>query len=191
MPFDIVSRYFDEVLEIVPKAFEDSRGFFMETYRADQFRDLGLPCDFVQDNHSFSKKGVIRGLHMQWQPAMGKLMRVIRGTAFLVAVDIRVGSPTVGKWVGIESSAENRKQVWAPASFARGFCALSDEVEVEYKCTGTYNSKAESAIRWNDAQIRIDWPVTNPILSDKDREAGTLETWLKSPDAQRFAYSSK
>src|SRR5437868_547615 len=104
---------------------------------------LGLPTRFVQDNHSASAKGVVRGLHFQWQPPMGKLMRVTRGAAFLVAVDIRKASPTLGKWFGIEISAENMKEMWAPAGFARGFCALSDDVEVQYKCTGVYNGSAE------------------------------------------------
>src|SRR5713101_4397647 len=121
MPLRIESRHLSDVIVIVPQVHEDERGFFMEAYRADQFRELGLPLTFVQENHSYSKKGVLRGLHFQWDPPMGKLMRVTRGTAFLVAVDVRPGSPTVGEWVGLEASAENRRQVWAPASFARGF----------------------------------------------------------------------
>lgn len=180
-----------EVVVLVGKAYEDARGYFMETYREDQFRELGLPESFVQDNHSCSKKGVVRGLHFQWEPAMGKLMRVTRGAAFLVAVDLRVGSPTLGKWVGIEATAENRKQVWAPASFARGFCALSDRVEVQYKCTGIYNAKAESAIRWNDLQIGIEWPVREVIISEKDRKAQTIAQWLASPNARRFTYAGQ
>jgi len=119
---------------------------------------------------------------------MGKLMRVTRGTAFLVAVDARPGSASVGKWVGVEASAENRKQVWAPASFARGFCALTDDVEVQYLCTGVYNSSAESAIRWDDPDIGIAWPVTPLLISEKDRKAQTLREWLGSPDARHFAY---
>ena len=119
---------------------------------------------------------------------MGKLMRVTRGAAFLVAVDLRIGSPAFGRWVGIEATAENRKQVWAPACFARGFCALTDDVEVQYKCTGTYNSKAESSIRWNDPAIGIDWPVREPIVSEKDRNALTLAEWLASPHSRCFQY---
>lgn len=168
----------------MPDAFEDSRGFFMETYREDQFKALGLPYHFVQDNHSRSAKGVVRGLHFQWSPPMGKLMRVSLGAAFLVAVDIRNGSPTSGKWFGIEASAENRRQVWAPAGFARGFCVLSEVAEIQYKCTGLYNSKAESGIRWNDPQIGIEWPVSEPSLSEKDRTAQTLEQWLARPEAK-------
>jgi dTDP-4-dehydrorhamnose 3,5-epimerase len=176
---------------LVSKAFEDHRGYFMETYREDQFRELGLPGSFVQDNHSYSKKGVVRGLHFQWEPPMGKLMRVTRGTAFLVAVDLRLGSPTLGKWVGVEASADNKKQVWAPASFARGFCALTDDVEVQYKCTGTYNGKAESAIRWDDPEIGIEWPVRGAIVSDKDRGAQSLAQWLASPNSKQFVYATK
>src|SRR5205085_6621683 len=150
MSFVIEARYLEEVVVMVPQAYRDDRGFFMETYRVDHFEKLGLSAMFVQDNHSFSRKGVIRGLHFQWDPPMGKLMRVTRGTAFLVAVDIRKGSPSLGKWVGLEASAENMKQVWARAGFARGFCALTENVEVQYKCTGIYSSKAESAIRCDD-----------------------------------------
>src|SRR6202051_2818259 len=120
MSFVIKSRHLEDVVVVVPQAYRDERGFFMETYPSDHFERLGLPTKFVQDNQSFSRKGVIRGLHFQWDPPMGKLMRVTRGVAFLVAVDLRLGSPTLGKWVGIEASAENKKQGWAPASFARG-----------------------------------------------------------------------
>jgi dTDP-4-dehydrorhamnose 3,5-epimerase len=168
--------------------FQDSRGFFTETYREDQFAEMGLPTKYVQDNHSRSVKGTVRGLHFQWEPPMGKLMRVSLGTAFLVAVDIRKGSPTLGKWVGVEASAENRRQVWAPAGFARGFCVVSDHVEIQYKCTGLYNNKAESGILWNDPAIGIEWPVKDPILSDKDRKAQTLAQWLGSADSNNFKY---
>lgn len=160
----------------------------METYRADQFRAMGLPTDFVQDNHSRSKKGVVRGLHFQWDPPMGKLMRVTYGSAFLVAVDICKGSPTLGKWFGLEVTSENKKQVWAPAGFARGFCVLSDFAEIQYKCTGIYNNRAESGIRWDDPRIGIDWPVKHPELSDKDRQAQTLDDWLASPSSNYFQY---
>src|SRR5271166_5993281 len=157
MQITIDSRHLEDVVVLVPGIFKDDRGFFSETFRADQFRLLGLPTDFVQDNHSRSVKGVLRGLHFQWDPPMGKLMRVSLGTAFLVAVDIRKGSPTLGKWVGVEASVENRRQVWAPAGFARGFCVLSDVAEIQYKCTGLYNGKAESGIRFDDSQIDIEW----------------------------------
>jgi dTDP-4-dehydrorhamnose 3,5-epimerase len=122
---------------------------------------------------------------------MGKLMRVTVGSAFLVAVDIRRGSPTLGKWFGIEASAANRRAVWAPAGFARGFCSLADGTEIQYKCTGIYNGKAESGILWNDPAIGIDWPLTDVTVSDKDRNARTLADWLASPDANNFQYSPK
>lgn len=189
MPIRIESRHLGEVVVLVPDVFGDSRGFFMETFRADQFQALGLPHTFVQDNHSASTKGVVRGLHFQWDPPMGKLMRVTSGSAFLVAVDIRKGSPTLGKWLGLEVSAENKKQVWAPAGFARGFCVLSDYAEVQYKCTGIYNRQAESGIRWDDPQIGVQWPVASPTLSEKDRNARTLAEWLASAESEHFRYS--
>lgn len=174
-----------------PDVFEDERGFFVEVFRADLFRELGLPTNFVQDNHSRSRKGVLRGLHFQWDPGMGKLMRVTQGTAFLVAVDIRKGSPTLGKWFGMEVSAASKRQIWAPAGFARGFCVLSDYAEIQYKCTGIYNSKAESGIRWNDPAIGIQWPISNEaelILSEKDKTSRTLEQWLASPESENFRF---
>jgi dTDP-4-dehydrorhamnose 3,5-epimerase len=191
MPFEVLSRYLGDVVVLVSKPLGDNRGYFMETYREDQFRELGLPGTFAQDNHSYSKKGVVRGLHFQWEPPMGKLMRVTHGAAFLVAVDLRLGSPTLGKWVGVESTAENKKQVWAPASFARGFCALTDDVEVQYKCTGTYNGQAESAVRWDDPEIGVDWPIRDVVVSEKDRNAQTLAEWLASPNSRQFVYATK
>jgi dTDP-4-dehydrorhamnose 3,5-epimerase len=189
MQIKIESRWLRDVVVIVPEIFQDSRGFFTETFRADQFKALGLPTEFVQDNHSRSARGVVRGLHFQWDPPMGKLMRVTAGSAFLVAVDIRKGSPTLGEWVGVEASVENRRQVWAPAGFARGFCALSDGTEIQYKCTAIYSNKAESAIRWNDPAIGIQWPLADVTVSDKDRKAATLAEWLSSPDSDNFRYS--
>lgn len=186
MQISIESRYLSDVVVLVPEVFEDSRGFFTETFREDQFRELDLPTHFVQDNHSRSMKDTVRGLHFQWDPPMGKLMRVTVGTAFLVAVDIRKKSPTLGQWVGVTASAENRRQVWAPAGFARGFCVLSDTAEIQYKCTGIYNNKAESGILWNDPEIGIEWPVKSPILSNKDRCAQPLAQWLESPDSAFF-----
>jgi dTDP-4-dehydrorhamnose 3,5-epimerase len=188
MEIRVESRHLGDVVVLAPEIFHDSRGFFMETFREDQFKAHGLPCNFVQDNHSRSAKRVTRGLHFQWDPPMGKLMRVTSGTAFLVAVDIRKGSPTFGNWFGIEASAENRRQVWAPAGFARGFCVLSEVAEIQYKCTGLYNSKAESGIRWDDAQIGIEWPVSELLLSEKDRKAQTLEQWLAKSESDHFRF---
>ena len=189
MQIKVESRHLGDVVVVVPEIFQDDRGFFSETFRADQFASLGLPTAFVQDNHSRSTKGVVRGLHFQWDPPMGKLMRVTVGAAFLVAVDIRKGSPTLGKWVGIEATAENRRCVWAPAGFARGFCALADGTEIQYKCTGIYSNKAESAVRWNDPAIGIKWPLTDVVGSDKDRNAQPLSQWLASPQSDNFQYS--
>ncbi|OYN74365.1 dTDP-4-dehydrorhamnose 3,5-epimerase [Mycolicibacterium sphagni] len=179
-----------EVLVVEHEVFEDERGFFMEVYRADQFAahaNLGLPSEFVQLNHSRSARHVTRGLHFQWEPPMGKLMRVPRGEAFLVAVDIRPDSPTLGRYESIVANDRNRLQLWAPASFARGFCTLSEFAEVEYLTTGTYNSAAESGIRWNDPDIGIQWPIEEPVLSRKDSEAQSLADWLKRPEAQAFS----
>lgn len=188
MEIRVESRHLGDVVVLVPDTFQDSRGFFMETFRQDQFKAFGLPHDFVQDNHSRSTKGVVRGLHFQWEPPMGKLMRVTLGNAFLVSVDIRKGSPTLGKWFGIEASAENRRQVWAPAGFARGFCVLSEVAEIQYKCTGLYNNKGESGICWNDPQIGVEWPVASPSLSEKDQKAQTLDQWLAKPESDFFRY---
>src|ERR1035438_18160 len=190
MEIKVESRLLRDVTVLVPDIFQDNRGFFMETFREDQFKAQGLPYHFVQDNHSRSARGVVRGLHFQWEPPMGKLMRVTLGSAFLVAVDIRKDSPTIGKWVGVEASAENRRQVWAPAGFARGFCVLSEFAEIQYKTTGQYNSKAESGILWNDPAIGIEWPLpaSEIQLSEKDKKAQTLEHWLASPDSANFSY---
>jgi dTDP-4-dehydrorhamnose 3,5-epimerase len=188
MPFTVEPTALDEVKIVVPAAIRDDRGFFMEVYRQDLFAELGLPDRFLQLNHSRSGRGVVRGLHFQWDPPMGKLMRVTQGRAFLVAVDIRVGSPTLGGWIGAEMTADEPRQLWAPASFARGFCVLSEYAEIEYLTTGTYNRLTESGIRWNDPAIGIEWPVAKPILSAKDETAQTLAEWLARPDAANFRY---
>ncbi len=190
MKFIVESRQLNGVVVLSPEIFQDDRGFFLEAYRRDQFLELGLPGEFVQENHSGSVRGVVRGLHFQWEPPMAKLMRVTVGEAFLVAVDIRKGSPTLGQWIGVEASAKNRRQVFAPAGFARGFCVLSDFAEVQYKCTGIYNNKGESGIRWNDPKIGVQWPVKNPLLSRKDETAQTLDEWLQRPESDNFRYNA-
>jgi dTDP-4-dehydrorhamnose 3,5-epimerase len=191
MPLEVLSTHYNgDVVVIQPKVLGDDRGFFMETYRADNFRDIGLPTNFVQDNHSRSAKGVLRGLHFQWDPPMGKLMRVTHGAAFLVAVDIRKGSPTVGQWFGLEVSAENKKQIWAPYGFARGFCALTEGCEVQYKCTGIYSSKAEAGIYYADPAIGIDWPIQNVQVSEKDGRAPSLSQWLASPLSENIVFTT-
>jgi dTDP-4-dehydrorhamnose 3,5-epimerase len=190
MPVKIESVQLNEIVVVLPHVVGDSRGFFMEVFRADQFRAEGLPAEFLQDNHSRSKKGVLRGLHFQFDPPMGKLMRVSHGSAFLVAVDIRKGSPTLGQWFGLEVSAENKKQVWAPYGFARGFCALTDDCEVQYKCTAVYNQQGESGINHADPEIGIHWPVDLATVetSEKDRNAQTLAQWLASPRSDHIRY---
>lgn len=192
MPLQVGNTHLGgDVVVLVPSVLGDDRGFFMETYRQDNFRDFGLPTEWVQDNHSRSSKGVLRGLHFQWEPPMSKLMRVTSGAAFLVAVDIRKGSPTLGKWFGMEVSAENKKQVYAPYGFARGFCALTDGCEVQYKCTGLYNSGAESGINYLDPAIGIEWPLKDVQVSAKDAKAQSLEEWLASPLSDHIVYQPK
>ena len=174
------------VLVVGHQTFEDDRGFFMEVFQQDEFQKHGLPTSFVQLNHSRSSRNVLRGLHFQWEPPMGKLMRVTEGAAFLVAVDIRKDSPSLGQWFGVELSASDRKQLWAPAGFARGFCVLSEFAEIQYLCTGTYSQNGESGISWNDKEIGIEWPLDKPTLSPKDADAQTLATWLATEESNKF-----
>jgi dTDP-4-dehydrorhamnose 3,5-epimerase len=176
-----------EVVLLEHEAFEDERGYFMEVYKREQFRELGLPELFVQLNESRSTRNVIRGLHFQWEPPMGKLMRVAEGVAFLVAVDIRYDSPTLGQWVAETISAEDRRQIWAPAGFARGLCALAENTRVQYLCTATYNGGGESGILWNDSEIGVSWPMSNPLLSARDRGAQTLRQWLERAEAKHVS----
>ncbi len=172
MPFEIESVHLGEIKVIVPKVFGDHRGFFMESYRKDLFADLGIPYEFVQDNHSRSAKGVIRGLHFQVDPPMAKLMRVTLGTVFLVAVDIRRGSPDVGPVVRAGSfRRESSVRCSAPPGFARGFCVLSDVAELQYKCTAIYNPPTEDSILWSDPDIGIEWPAEEPDPF-RERRAG-------------------
>jgi dTDP-4-dehydrorhamnose 3,5-epimerase len=167
----------DGLLMVTPRRFEDDRGFFMERYNKAAFdAAAGAAIDFVQDNHSRSAKGVLRGLHYQLPPhAQGKLVSALSGAVFDVAVDIRRSSPRFGHWVGVELSAENRRQLWIPAGFAHGFLALSDGAELHYKTTDFYAPECDRSIAWDDKEIAIDWPLeTAPILSDKDRAAPAL-----------------
>ncbi len=165
-----------DVILITPQKFGDSRGFFSETYNAPRLRaEAGIELAFVQDNHSFSKeRGVVRGLHCQLEPhAQGKLLRCSKGTIYDVAVDARTGSPTYGQWVGAELSGDNWAQLWIPPGFLHGFCTLTDDVEVMYKCTDVWNRDAERAVVWNCPEIGIDWPIKpdEALLSDKDKAA--------------------
>jgi dTDP-4-dehydrorhamnose 3,5-epimerase len=167
-----------DVIIIQPKVFADERGFFLESYQKQRFSEAGIPFDFVQDNHSKSQQGVLRGLHYQIQQPQGKLVRVIAGEVFDVAVDIRRNSPTFGKWAGDYLSADNKKMLWVPAGFAHGFLVTSTAAEVLYKATDYYNPQWERSILWNDPTIAIDWPLINglvPKLSQKDTLGKLLE----------------
>ena len=166
-----------EVFIIEPKVLQDDRGFFFESYQKSRFAEAGIPFDFVQDNHSQSQQGTLRGLHYQIQQAQGKLVRVVSGEIFDVAVDIRKNSPTFGKWVGDYLSAENKRMLWVPPGFAHGFYVTSSQAEVLYKATDYYAPQWERSILWNDPEINIDWPIikgTAPILSQKDASGKSL-----------------
>jgi dTDP-4-dehydrorhamnose 3,5-epimerase len=167
-PLAITATDFPGLVVLEPRVFEDPRGFFMETFHCHRFAAAGLPTGFVQDNHSLSRKGVIRGLHYQIVRPQGKLVRAIRGTVYDVAVDLRQSSPAFGRWFAIELSCSNHKQVYIPPGFAHGFCALSDEAEVIYKCTDVYHPAGERTIVWNDPQLAIPWPAREPFLAEKD-----------------------
>lgn len=167
-----------EVLLIEPDVFRDSRGFFLETYHAERYAQHGIVEPFVQDNHSRSVRATLRGLHWQETRPQGKLVRVIEGEIFDVAVDIRPGSSTCGKWVAVRLSAENFRQVFVPPGFAHGFCVLSDVAQVEYKCTAPYDRASERGLMWNDPNLNIAWPVAEPVLSERDRTHGSFADWI-------------
>jgi dTDP-4-dehydrorhamnose 3,5-epimerase len=162
------------VFLIEPKCFEDNRGYFMETYHQQKYQKAGIDQAFVQDNHSHSTRGVLRGLHYQLKHPQGKLIYTVTGTIFDVAVDIRKGSPTFGQWTGAELSAENKRQIYIPQGFAHGFVVLSESADVIYKCTDLYTPGDEYGVLWSDPEIGINWPVGNPILSQKDIENPSL-----------------
>ena len=160
---------------IEPKVFGDERGFFLETFQEDRYADLaGITLPFVQDNHSRSSKGILRGLHFQKTKPQGKLVRVVRGEVYDVAVDIRSGSPSYGHWEAIILSEENKKQVWIPPGFAHGFVVLSETADFEYKCTDYYDPSDEGSLLWSDPDLNIPWPIDNPKLSEKDANAPLL-----------------
>ncbi|WP_159282060.1 dTDP-4-dehydrorhamnose 3,5-epimerase [Rahnella variigena] len=173
---NIVKTDIPDVIIFEPKVFGDERGFFLESFNQREFdKAINEKVSFVQDNHSKSSKGVLRGLHFQWAPyAQGKLVRCVAGAVYDVAVDIREGSPYFGKWIGVELSAENKKQLWIPRGFAHGFLTLTETAEFVYKTTDYYNPKFECSIRWDDPQINITWPSSDIILSDKDKNAQSL-----------------
>ncbi len=163
-----------EVILVEPRVYGDSRGFFLETYHADRYKEGGIVPDFVQDNHSKSKQGTLRGLHAQLRQPQGKLVRALAGEIFDVAVDVRPGSKNFGRWVGALLNAENHHQLYVPPGFLHGFCVVSESAEVAYKCTALYNPADELSVLWNDPLIGIDWPVEAPLLSDRDNDAATL-----------------
>lgn len=176
--FKVTASQIEGLYVIEPKVFPDPRGYFMETYNQQDFYEEGLKMKFVQDNQSMSVKGVLRGLHFQKEHPQGKLVRVIRGAVFDVAVDLRSSSKTFGQWFGVELTAENKKQFYIPEGFAHGFLVLSDEAEFVYKCTDFYHPGDEGGLIWNDPEIGIDWPIEEGmelILSEKDQKWGGIK----------------
>jgi dTDP-4-dehydrorhamnose 3,5-epimerase len=169
------------VVRVEPQIFGDSRGFFLEFYQARKYAEAGITASFVQDNHSSSMHGVLRGLHAQLEHPQGKLIRVIEGEIFDVAVDIRRGSPQFGRWAGATLSADNAQQLWVPPGFAHGFCVTSERAQVEYKCTDFYAPGDEFTIAWDDPDLAIPWPVDTPILSEKDRHGLRLRELSRLP----------
>ena len=169
---EIIKTKIEGLLILKPKVFLDDRGYFFESFRLDKFRELGIDFEFLQDNESKSQKGVLRGLHFQDPPFdQGKLIKVVKGAVIDVAVDIRVKSPTYGKWVSHELSEYNKTMFWIPPGFAHGFLTLEDETIFQYKCTNYYNKGCEGSIRWNDPELDIDWGIDKPLVSDKDKHA--------------------
>lgn len=174
---NVIDTEIPEVKIIEPKVFGDERGFFLETFQAKRYRDeAGINLEFVQDNYSRSSKGVLRGLHFQKKNPQGKLVRVVRGEVYDVAVDIRRQSPTFGRWVGTVLSEQNKRQFWVPPGFAHGFLVLSDCADFEYKCTDYYDPSDEGCLLWNDVSLAIDWPIDTPLLSNKDQAGMSFET---------------
>ncbi|EIF44093.1 dTDP-4-dehydrorhamnose 3,5-epimerase [gamma proteobacterium BDW918] len=172
---NVIPTQLKDCVIIEPKVFGDHRGFFLETFQADRYRDMaGISLPFVQDNHSRSAKGVLRGLHFQKTKPQGKLVRVVSGEVYDVAVDIRPDSPSFGQWEGVILSEENKRQFWVPPGFAHGFVVLSDTADFEYKCTDYYDPSDEGSLIWNDPAMAITWPLKNPTLSDKDSKAPTF-----------------
>lgn len=177
---NIIKTKLHGVVIIEPKVFGDERGFFLETFHSERYRDAGIDITFVQDNHSRSSGGVLRGLHFQKTKPQGKLVRVVRGEVFDVAVDIRKDSVTFGQWEGVVLSEDNKRQFYVPPGFAHGFVTLSKTADFEYKCTDYYDPSDEGSIRWNDPDIAINWPITLPKLSEKDEIAPLFKEFKKA-----------
>jgi dTDP-4-dehydrorhamnose 3,5-epimerase len=185
MPFKFIKLDIPEVLLIEPTIFGDERGFFVETYKQSEFVSNGIDHHFVQDNHSKSNKSILRGLHYQLNPnAQGKLIRVVQGAVFDVAVDLRQGAPTFGRWVSVELNDRQKNMLWIPPGFAHGFCVLEDNTHVLYKTTAEYHPGDERGIFWNDPALGIKWPISNPLLSERDQR------WPGIKDAEmNFSFS--
>lgn len=172
----VIKTNIDGVVIIEPRVFGDERGYFLETFSKERYRkEAGIMLDFVQDNQSWSRRSVLRGLHFQKEKPQGKLVQVTSGEVYDVAVDIRKGSDSYGQWVGVHLSDENKRQLWVPPGFAHGFVTLSESARFEYKCTDYYNPGDEYCLRWDDPTINIKWPINSPLLSDKDRHGLLLE----------------
>ena len=177
---NVIKTKLKDCVIIKPKVFGDERGFFLETFQADRYADLvGIKAPFVQDNHSRSSRDVLRGLHFQKTKPQGKLVRVVRGEVYDVAVDIRSGSATYGQWEAVILSEENKTQFWVPPGFAHGFVVLSESADFEYKCTDYYDPSDQESLLWNDPDLDIHWPVDNPKLSKKDANASSLDDLKK------------
>ncbi len=175
---DIVTTRLPGVLLVQPVRHTDERGFLMERFHEARFAEHGLPTHWPQENHSRSRRGVLRGLHFQLRAPQGKLVSCVRGEAYDVAVDVRVGSPTFGRWVGVTLSESSARMVWIPPGFAHGFCAVSDVVDIVYMCTEPYDAADERGVRWDDAEIAIEWPLPRPMLSARDAALPTLRAAL-------------
>ena len=172
---NVIATDLSGVLIVEPKVFPDARGFFLETYNKEKYQAAGLPLEFVQDNLSFSSRGVLRGLHYQNPHAQGKLVYILQGEVWDVAVDIRRDSPQFGQWTAVTLSSDNKKQFYIPPGFAHGFCVLSETALFAYKCTDLYHPECDAGVRWNDPDIGIAWPVADPILSEKDKRQPLLK----------------
>ena len=186
MAFQIIDEFLNGVKLIKSDVYADERGVFFEFYRADKFEELGLPTNFLQDNISVSRKNVLRGLHFQWDKPMGKYIRVSKGSAKFIEVDLRPNSTSFGKHIAVELSEENGLSLWTPEGFANGFVAQSEIAEINYKCTAIYNPQCEGSLLWSDKDLNINWNCENPILSDKDANAKHWEYWRERDELKQF-----
>ena len=189
MAIRVIPTELEGVLIIEPELFRDERGFFQETYQQRRYAEHGIDYEFVQDNHSQSRRGVLRGLHYQDRSApMAKLVRCSRGAILDVVVDLRVGAPSFGRWVAVELSDENVRQLFVPIGFGHGFLTLSDVAEIQYKCSGYYTPAAEGVVRWDDPELAVVWPIAEPLVSPRDRQGGSLAEYRERP---AFVYAEQ